>query len=128
MKSTDIQKCIDAIQVALAAKGKSRADVRFTIAAHSSLQACIRWNKPEGDYEYEFFHGETFEETIGKADAFVSELPGAEETKFREFMASLGSVIELGRKNDIDDDFLNPLTEAMKQLSKNALTDQRAAA
>ena len=94
MKSTDIQKCIDAIQVALAAKGKRCADARFIIPAHSSPQAYISWKKSGDDSGYEFFRGETCEEIIGKADAFVAELPTAEETKFREFMASLGGVID----------------------------------
>jgi len=64
---------------------------------------------------------------IAKARKFIAELPTAEETKFREFMGALGNVIDLGRKNGIEVDFINPLTETMKRLSENALTDQRVA-
>lgn len=132
MKAAEIQKRIDAIQVALAAKGKRAANARFDISAHSEPNITLAWQKPGSDQycdrDYKFFRDGDCKTILADADAFIAALPTAEETKMRDFMASLGSVIELGRKNGIEVDFLNPLTETMKRLSKNALTDQRATA
>jgi hypothetical protein len=46
----------------------------------------------------------------------------------KEFMTALSDVIELGRQNGIEVDFVNPLVDTMRRLSENILTDQREAA
>nr|WP_278521307.1 hypothetical protein [Brucella anthropi] len=128
----DIQKVqleVNRLQVAMAAKGKSRSDVLFSVRSHEEYRISLHWLKHDPrhphDTECEVFLGRNPEEVISDARQFIADFPSAEETKFREFMGALGRVIDLGRNNGIDVDFINPLTETMKRLSKNALTDQR---
>lgn len=132
MNVSEIQKNVDRLQKALVAKGKTRAEVAFQIESFAECLVMLQWAKPGSlngyGQDYEFIRDSDPVKLFAKADAFIAKLPTAEETKFREFMGALGDVIELGRTNGIDVDFINPLTETMKRLSKNALTDQRVAA
>lgn len=131
MKIEDMQIVCNELQAALAAKGKSSSTAEFSIEANVEFCLALRWRKANAihsyDMEYEFIRGANVARLIEKARKFISALPSAEETKFREFMGALGNVIDLGRKNGIEVEFINPLTETMKRLSENALTDQRVA-
>lgn len=132
MNVEQIQRAVNELQKALAAKGKHGVDADFRIEAHADHVLTLEWRKAGAihsyDKDYEWIRGGDPDELITKARQFIHDLPSAEETKFREFMGALGNVIELGRTNGIDVDFINPLTETMKRLSENALTDQREAA
>lgn len=131
MTIIEMQAVCNELQAALAAKGKTRTVVRFWVESHSQHILTLEWHKANSirdwDTENEYLRADNVSKLIAKARKFIAELPTAEETKFREFMGALGNVIELGRKNGIEVDFINPLTETMKRLSENALTDQRVA-
>ncbi|WP_079212969.1 hypothetical protein [Brucella pituitosa] len=131
MKIEDIQNACNEFQAALAAKGKNRTVVRFWVESHARYCINLEWHKTNSvrdwDTEGEYLHGDTPAGLVDRARKFIAALPTAEETKFREFMGALGNAIDLGRKNGIEVDFINPLTETMKRLSENALTDQRVA-
>lgn len=131
MTIIEMQALCNELQAALAAKGKNRAVVRFWVENHSEHLLTLEWQKTNSirdwDTENEYLRGDDPSKLIARARKFIAELPTAEETKFREFMGALGNVIELGRKNGIEVEFINPLTETMKRLSENALTDQRVA-
>ncbi len=132
MTIIEMQAVCNELQAALAAKGKTQTVARFWVESHSEHLLMLEWHKPNSvrdwDTENEYLRGDNASKLIIKARKFIAELPTAEETKFREFMGALGNVIELGRKNGIEVDFINPLTETMKRLSENALTDQRVSA
>jgi hypothetical protein len=72
-------------------------------------------------------YGDTLEAKTDAADVFIAAMPTPEENRRNEFMAQLAKVIDLGRENGIDIEYLNPLSATMKRLSENALTDQRVA-
>ncbi len=131
MTIQEMQVVCNELQAALAAKGKSRTNAEFHIEANAEFCLLLKWTKPKElhgfDTEYKFIRGDNIGGLIKEARQFVAALPTAEETKFRELMGALGNVIDLGRKNGIEVDFINPLAETMKRLSENALTDQRVA-
>jgi hypothetical protein len=79
-----------------------------------------------GNGKYKFFRGD-IGAALSEAAAFIADQPDAETTKLADFMAALGSVIDIGRQHGIDAEYLNPLTASMKKLSENVITDQRAA-
>jgi len=75
----------------------------------------------------QFFHGaaeEDFAPLFARAHEFVDGLVSVEETKKNDFIAAVGRLIEQGREVGIDVDFLNPLTDMMKNLSTNIITKQ----
>lgn len=129
MTIADVQKRLDAMPAAMSAKGMKSPRADFTIRANEPPQGHIAWPKKgrfTGD-EYKFFSADTAAEILDAMAIFIAALPAPEETRMKEFMSALSDVIELGRTNGIDVEFINPLTEAMKRLSSNILTDQRAA-
>lgn len=74
-----------------------------------------------GDYNLGTMYGDTFEEVLDAADAFVAALPPINEARRREWMKDLGRHIDKGREIGIETEFLNPLAETMQRLSKNAI-------
>lgn len=136
MNTSDIQKRINALSKAMLAKGLKNPSAQFDAQSDViEFRVYLRWDDPTNiasrssysDHLYEFFKGEDVEKAFDEADAFVAALPSAEETKLKQFMGALGAVIDLGKDNGVEVEFLNPLQKTMKKLSDNILTDQRAA-
>lgn len=130
MDSTLIQKRVDELSNAMVAKGMSRPRAELDFGSHEEPNAYLAWTVI-GEYgsearKSEFIYGDDLPDIFRKASAFISEQPSAEEAKMNAFMKALGGVIDLGNRNGIEVDFLNPLVETMKRLSENALTDGRA--
>ena len=132
MDSKIIQKRIDDLSAAMIAKGMREPHAQVDIRANEQPQIYLRWKRGFGrdSYgraeQYKFFVGD-ISTVFDDASAFVADQPDAEQAKLHDFMAALGSVIDIGRENGIDADFLNPLVASMKKLSENAITDRRAA-
>lgn len=129
MTIQEMQKVCNELQAALSEKGKNRTAVRFWIESHAAYWIALEWQKGISGWESEseYLRGDNVTKLIASARKFIADMPDPEVAKFKEFMGALGNVIELGRKNGIEVEFINPLTETMKRLSKNALTDQRVA-
>lgn len=129
MDITEIQSRMDDLSRAMLAKGLRNPDPTTMIEAHVAPCVFIRWGRyDEHDYRSEVIRDTDIGQAITDAFALVDGLPSPDEAKRQHFMASLAKVIDLGRENGIEVDFLNPLTETMKRLSENALTYRPAAA
>jgi len=128
----DIYAAINPMPAMLSAKGKVRPDVTFMAHANSRLTIHMSWKRPfvSNDWETdcECFSGETFEESLEKATAFINELPSADQAKLNHFMGKLGGLIDAGRDEGINVDYLNPLIDTMKRISENVITFQPVAA
>jgi hypothetical protein len=133
MEHTEIQKRVNELSKAMLAKGLREPSVTMRFECNKDCEIWLRWKdvtKPETHYssgEYKFFPGKTPDVAIADAAAFIESLPSADEARVRQFMGALANVIDLGKGNGIDVEFLNPLKATMKKLSENILTDQRAA-
>jgi len=132
MDSKIIQKRIDDLSAAMIAKGMREPHAQVDLRSNEQPQIYLRWKRGLGrdSYgraeQYKFFAGD-ISTVFDDASAFVADQPDAEQAKLHDFMAALGSVIDIGREHGIDADFLNPLVASMKKLSENAITDRRAA-
>lgn len=134
MDTKEIQKRVNALSKAMLGKGLREPVARLEIESNlMTFEVMLRWKdvtKPDSGYssgEYKFFKKKSPELGFDEADAFVAAMPSAEETRTKQFMGALANVIDLGKSNGIDVEFLNPLQATMKKLSENILTDQRAA-
>ncbi|RWX28470.1 hypothetical protein EHH54_32460 [Rhizobium leguminosarum] len=123
----DVQKRVDAMPTAMNAKGLREPRASIDIRGNEDLQGMLSWSDKRTSYgtKYEWVKGKTVADILRKMDAFIAKLPSPEEARMREFMGALSDVIELGRKNGIEVDFVNPLVDTMRRLSENILTDQR---
>lgn len=134
MNTEEIQKRVNALSDAMLAKGLREPKAEATIESNTEPNVYLRWKDvtkaiPSAfDGQSEFLRAGTIGEALEKADKFVAEMPSAEEAKVAQFMGALANVIELGKDNGVDVEFLNPLKATMKKLSDNILTDQRSVA
>ena len=130
MDTTEIQKRLDRMPAAMAAKGKRMPNAEYRIEANAASCITLRWAKAKSNWadEFNYIRGESPADILRNTDEFIAALPTAEETRMKEFMTALSDVIELGRKSGVEVEFVNPLVETMKRLSSNIITDQRVAA
>lgn len=127
MTLDEIQASCDSLTKAMSAKALKNPLVEFHATSFKSeFTVMTRYAKDRedrtgfGSDNYEFFKGSA-DEAFAKAEAFIAGLPSPEQTKFLWFAKALGAAIEAGKEGGIDLKFINPLEEAMKRLSKNAL-------
>lgn len=125
MDAHEIQSRMDDLSRAMLAKGLRNPEPTVMIKAHVAPCVYMHWDDEAFTYgKSEIIRDTDIGQAITDAFALIEGLPSPEETKRQQFMASLAKVIDLGRENGIEVDFLNPLTETMKRLSENALTYQ----
>ena len=124
----DIYAAINPLPAMLTDKGKVSPVVDLRIEANAGINISMSWNKPHSrnDWErnYECFMGDDFAKALSKAVAFIKALPSAEQAKLHHFMGALGKLIDAGKSDGIDVDYLNPLLDSMKRLSENVITYQ----
>ena len=124
----EIYAAINPLPAMLSAKGKVKPEVNFNAEANAQLNISMSWKKPyslnEWERSFEIFFGDDFAESLGKAMAFIGDLPSAEQAKLHHFMGKLGSVIDAARDDGIEVAYLNPLVETMKRISENVITHQ----
>ena len=128
---SDVYSAINPIPAMLTSKGKIKPEVSLEIRANAEIQINMNWVKDTGhqdwDRQYEVFIG-TADQALEKALAYIAELPDAKTARLHAFMAKLGAVIDDGRAWGVDVAFINPLTDTMKRLAKNAITHKKKTA
>ena len=128
---SDVYSAINPIPAMLTSKGKVNPEVSLEIRANAEIQINMNWVKDTGhqdwDRQYKVFTG-TADQALEKALAFIAELPDAKTARLHAFMAKLGAVIDDGRALGVDVEFINPLTDTMKRLAKNAITLKKKSA
>lgn len=131
MTIDEIYTAINPLPAMLSNKGKVRPSVDFRVEANAGFTIAMKWAKPyvynDWENEYQCFAGNDFPELLGKALAFIGELPTAEQAKLHNFMGKLGKLIDAGRDDGIEISYLNPLIESMKRLSENVITHRKEA-
>lgn len=135
MDTKDIQKRLNKLVEAMLAKGLKEPTAQFDVEnGRVEFRVYIRWQDPtkltrpySSDGLFEFIRNVDPKKAFEKAEQIIAALPSAEEAKLKQFMGALANVIDLGKSNGIELEFMNPLAATMKKLSDNILTDQRAA-
>jgi len=126
MNTEDIQPRIDAVNSLITAKGLREAQVSFRIEGHKQTSAGAHWYAGQHGHDFKSFgsgQGEP-EVVLARLEEWANELPTLDERRMAEFTELLAKTIEMGNEYGIDVQFVNPLTEAMKRLSENAITHQ----
>lgn len=130
MDTTVIQMRLDRLMAAMVAKGMQRPDATYFLqSGRPEPTFWVEYAIPDprrhsGSDRKTLFFEQKDGDLFDQADAWVAAQPDAEERKVREFQRALGGLIDLGRENGIEVDYLNPLMETAKRLSENALTHQ----
>lgn len=131
MQTTTIDQiyaAINPLPAMLTSKGKVNPTVSFGIEANARFHISMNWRRPyarnDWEHEYQHFFDDDFATALGKAVAFINELPSADQAKLHHFMGGLGKLIDAGKSDGIEVDYLNPLLDTMKRLSENVITHQ----
>lgn len=120
MDLIEIQNRLDAITFAMAAKGLREPEGIFMVKSSATHCVMMSWRKRERGYDQSHHHCDSLDD----AETWAAALPTPEEARMTAFLTSLDETIHLGKKADVEVDFINPLLEIFKRISKNAITDQ----
>lgn len=111
------------------AKGKREPTANVNVDAQQETRIVyLVWKERNvltgSEYGTEFCWGNSLAGAFEEARRTIASWPSADEVQHHTFMKQLGRLIDAGRDGGIEDDYLNPLTEAMKRLSENVITHQ----
>lgn len=99
-------------------------------SGHRTARVMLNFAKAGESYpgHYEFLTGDTIEEAVEKAEAWVRAQPTAEDRALKDALELTAKALEASRKVKLDGAaFVAQLEAMMKRLSENAITDQREA-
>jgi hypothetical protein len=125
MDQQEIQLRLDALSNAMTAAHLKQPAPCIILNPHADSCVMVRWGSyRDGDEAVNCFRAVDLADAFAEAEAFLTTIPSQSERERTEFLNAVGKAAELGRQYGIDAEFVNPLTEAMKRLSENALTHQ----
>jgi hypothetical protein len=98
-------------------------EVRPSGACHIAIYGIL---KEHGASALAHLDAPTFEEVLDKADAFVASLPSPEEAGIRRYMEQVAKTIDVGREENIPDEYVVPFREVQKAMTDNLLPAPKA--
>lgn len=129
MTIAELRAAIDPLPGKMSAKGLRLPGVVLDLSANEPARVFAKYaGTPASNYadDYKWMDRQcSLREQIQELSDWIDALPTIEQARLNEFREMLAKTIELGKDAGIDDALVNPLAEAMKRLSENALTDQR---
>lgn|GEM_PF-4551524 len=99
-------------------------------SGHRTARVTLNFATASGSYadQYEFLSGDTIEEAVEKAEAWVMAQPTADERALQDALELTAKALEASRKAGLDTGegaaFVAQLEAMMKRLSENAITDK----
>lgn len=102
-------------------------------SGHRTARVMLNFALASSPYaeQYEFLTGDTIEEAVEKAEAWIRAQPTAEDRALKDALELTAKALEASRKAGLDTGegaaFVAQLDAMMKRLSENAITDQREA-
>lgn len=124
----DIQSKLDAMAATISDKGWKNAEADLVVRAGGVFNGWARGNHPRlthwDDHMRHYTTGGTIPEILSKMKTQIDKLEDVSKSEKKEWMKSLAVVIDKGKEIGVDIEYLNPLTETMKALSENIITDQ----
>lgn len=131
MTVTKLAVEIHFLRAAFRNKGYPEAGVSASIHEGGTAEIVLR-DFEESDYGwrgYKFITesglpttAENMVVALSRAEQIIADFPEPAEQARREIVSELASLADKARKHGLEDDFINPLVETAKRLSKNALT------
>lgn len=126
MKTDEIQRRLDVMVSAMVGKGKAMPTVYLSLNGMAEPSLSLGWKKrgARNDYDKDYtgLRGSDIGPLLANAEQVIQDLPALADELLAEFTTQLAATIEMGRGIGINAEFINPLTEAMKRLSENAIT------
>lgn len=118
-----INERLSALVQAMLAKGRIRPNAEIWLRADAEPAVLLEWRDANDRSQRNWLYGAAAEDAFAAAEQWIAALPSPEQERLNAFMESLGATIELGKKADITIETMNPLMEAMKRISNNAIAE-----
>ena len=102
-------------------------------SGHRTARVMFNFAKATSSYpdKYEFISGDTIEEAVEKAEAWVMAQPTADERALQDALELTAKALEASREAGLDTGegaaFVGQLEAMMRRLSENAITDKSEA-
>ena len=102
-------------------------------SGHRTARVMLNFAEATSSYpdKYEFISGDTIEEAVEKAEAWVMAQPTADERALQDALELTAKALEASRKAGLDTGegaaFVAQLEAMMRRLSENAITDKSEA-
>ena len=128
MHEHEIKDRLDAMIKQMSEKGYVQPGANFSINQFSDTFTawCDFKSSRNGTSRTKFFYGDDANDAVSKLEIHVGDLENVKSIAKKDFLESLGRVIDQGRDVGIEIEFLNPLTDAMKKLSANIIEHKEA--
>lgn len=119
----DLNKSLEQIAAAMSDKGVicPRPKICFEIDV---VDVWLHADSPIGGETCVNISAQSADEVIKKTLNYIKALPSAEEKAAHDFSVKLANVIDFGRDNGIDDEYIEPLRMTRKAMTENLLTVQ----
>lgn len=127
MKEDQITENLVAVHAAYVEKIGGQPQISPSVHISQSGSKIIHLYKKGAFDVFATARGDTFAALFYNAFRIIDEIPDAETLAKREFHKNLANVIDEGNALSMPNDVMQPLSNGMKALSENLLTDQRAA-
>jgi hypothetical protein len=130
INAQELHLAIKALQARL--KSRDFIDPVVTLSVSTEDWRAVRIEvsfkvRDDSQYTYKSFYGDDaslISDSLVEAHVYIEGLKSKAELEHEEFMAMLGRVMDRAKDLGMDEHFINPLTDMMKRLASNALTDQ----
>jgi hypothetical protein len=125
MTIEEIQAALAELVAAMTEKSviPHRAQVHLPDSGRFAIHCdCHYPHKPFDGRNYFVEHGDTIDECIDKACAYIDALPSPEEAVTREYLNRVASAIDYARENSIADEYVQPLRGVTCAMTDNLLT------
>jgi len=126
MDHIQLRNALANLEQAVIARGFVSPDIYASInwSEFAPYRITFNYQVPGGVWHYENFQGDDLLTCLAEAQRYAEGLARPEEAARKDWIASLGRLLDDGRRLDMPVEFINPLEAAMRQLSENIIEDQ----
>lgn len=123
MNVDELQEKLDGLTRAMMDKGLAKPEAVGFFRYAAEPMVWLNWCDEVDAHKAVHFHHGTLSERLDAAAAHIAALPSADERSRDTALRLIAAAADFCTANGFPADFINPLTDAMKRLSENAITE-----
>ncbi len=128
MTIEEIQAALDSLTTAMLEKGITTPSAELTLRGNGarnyvSLMCSALARDFDGEW-MEHFYGDTVQEALASAAAYISARPTPETAAMHKYMRKLGEAVDFGVANGIAAEYVDPVRITQKAMTENLLTSE----
>lgn len=123
MTFTQAAVIADELAAQMVEKGLKTPDSWLHVQSGGRCKVWLNWSNPNENYRSsgEILSGETIQDAIAKARAWIAALPSPMTKALNNHMSGIAKLVDAGRAAGIDDAYIAPLVVVKAAISNNLL-------